>query len=195
MNILVRTSDGLVYARPDTSWNRRSEDYYVPEKFNSIGFAPVVYAHVSHAGKSIRERFAPRYYDALGYGLLLYLHPVSGAAAFAASSCLDGTSLLPELVLPQEGAFRPLPEGNFSVSMEKAAGPTRNLLFDFPSIAEECIHRSIAEASSSCLLRRGDLVCSELSPEKEICRREDSPCRISLSSDNEKLVDFNIIFA
>ena len=191
MNIPVITSEGLVYARPDTSWNRRSEDIYVQPRFDSVGFTPAIFAHCSLAGKAIAERFASRYYDALGYGILLYMHPFEGAAAFAASACLDGTSVLPEISEFERNA---LSGEHFGISLHRQDG-TGIKLFSFSAPDREEIHRKIAQISSSCLVRRGDLLCMEAEPEKILCLRGDGSCRITLKGEKRSLIDLNIIFA
>lgn len=188
MNILVCTADGLVYARPDSSWNRKSEDYYAPEFIDSLSFTPVIYAHISHAGKCIQERFAPRYYDAVGYGLLLYARPFNGPAAFGASACLDGTSLLPEL--SEEGKMQ---HGSFNI---KRHSQTKDeIIFRFPEIKLETIQKAIAASTRSCLVRRGDLVCMELCPVQPLCSRQEEAFSIELASEKQIILSFKIIFA
>ncbi|MGI6313839.1 MAG: hypothetical protein ACOXZI_05890 [Candidatus Cryptobacteroides sp.] len=190
MNILVCTADSLVYARPDSSWNRKSEDFYAPDFIDYLSFTPVLYAHISHAGKCIGESFAPRYYDAVGYGMLLYAQPFKGLASFAASACLDGTSFLPELSLESS-----IHQGFLSIKRYMADKAEAETLFRFPEREPDAIHKAIAAATRSCLVRRGDLICLELTPLLPLCSRKDEPCRIELSSESKIIQSFKIIFA
>ena len=67
MNIIVKTFGGGVCCRPDTSWEKENRDFYCPECAGAIHWAPVVFARISKAGKCIGEKFASRYYDAMGF--------------------------------------------------------------------------------------------------------------------------------
>ena len=182
MNIVVRTYEGQTYTRPDTSWNRKSEDWYVPEFVEGVSFTPVLYAHISRPGKSILPRFAQRYYNATGMGLLLYSEPISGCAGIAASACLDGTSLLPEL------------------SAEATSAPAELLLegkriFEFPSQGTDTVNEALSAATGSCLIRRGDLFCLELSPIQSLCSRDIGKAGVILSSRGQVILDFKLIFS
>ena len=95
MNIIVQTfGSKLCYCRPDTTWEREEKDFYVPDGIDTLYWTPVVFARVCKAGKCIGKKFASRYYDAIGFGTLLYTFgKEKGELAFA--SCTDHTSLLP----------------------------------------------------------------------------------------------------
>jgi len=141
LNILVRTYNGNTVFRPDTSWERQNRDFYVPEFVSILEWAPVVFVRVSRAGRSIAERFATRYFDAVGRGLLLYAKG-EDMESFAAGSCLNHTSYLPDSAL---------------VKPEDSDKETLNLA---------C--KAIASCSLSCQMRAGDLVAIETAPRKEI---------------------------
>ena len=73
MNIIVKPyGSELCYCRPDTTWERENRDFYVPEGIGNISWAPVIFARVSKAGKCISPKFASRYFDAFGFGMLMY---------------------------------------------------------------------------------------------------------------------------
>lgn len=57
------------YARPDTSLNRDSNDYFCPDGATELAAAVFVYARASKAGKSVAAKFAPRYYSTIGTGI------------------------------------------------------------------------------------------------------------------------------
>ena len=183
MNILVRTADGSVYTRPDTSWNRKSDDFYVPDSVNGLSWTPVVFARISRPGKCIGTRFATRYYDGANFGVLLYAEPMltSGPAGYAASACFDHTSLLSETLL--DPAF--IAAGSFVVY--KDGSP----LFESAPCGISIIDEALSAASESCLVRRGDLLCQELAPLQHLCSRTDGTVRLHSGA----LLDFRIVFA
>lgn len=57
------------YARPDTSLNRDSNDYFCPDGVTALAAAVFVYARATKAGKSVAAKFAPRYYTTMGTGV------------------------------------------------------------------------------------------------------------------------------
>ena len=116
MNIIVRTAEGKYIVRPDTTWERDNEDIYIPEFVNRITWTPVLFARVSKPGRSVGEEFAERYYDGIGYGVLLYPEDMCDGSetGFACASCLDHTSFLPFPVYNKVTLDRP--ENMFELS-------------------------------------------------------------------------------
>ena len=97
MNIVVKPyGGGFSYCRPDTSWERENRDLYTPDRIERWDWAPIVFVRISKAGKCVGRKFASRYYDAFGFGALLYVGSVEGTKPdAAAASCADHTSVLP----------------------------------------------------------------------------------------------------
>lgn len=101
MNIIVSLfgSNGTDYCfRPDTTLEKESFDYYIPDGVSELTYSPVFFVRLCRAGKAIGERFAGRYYDSGGFGVLLYGESIIGsvaAAGLSMASSLDKTSLLP----------------------------------------------------------------------------------------------------
>ena len=99
MNIVVVPfcSEGY-YCRPDTTLEKEGKDYYVPECATELSVAPVVFVRIAKAGKSISEKFAQRYYDSFGSGLLIYAENIilgETPTSFSQASSLDASSYLP----------------------------------------------------------------------------------------------------
>ena len=70
MNIFtIPYSSKGFYARPDTSLNRDSNDYFCPDSLTELAAAVFIYARASKAGKSVAAKFAPRYYNIVGKGV------------------------------------------------------------------------------------------------------------------------------
>ena len=153
MNIIVRTYGGNVIVRPDTTWSRNNDDYFVPDFVNDISWSPVLCVRISRLGKHIAERFAPRYYDGCGRGILLYPeNMIDGSEeSFACASILDRTSCIV------------LPEGELS-----ALGDDE----------KELIDGALAQASRLCRVRAGDILAVELAAREHLCSREDGKYKV-----------------
>ncbi len=101
MNIIVSLfgNNGADYCfRPDTTLEKESFDYYIPDGISELTYSPVLFVRLCRAGKAIGEKFAGRYYDSGGFGVLLYGESIIGsgaAAGLSMASSLDKTSLLP----------------------------------------------------------------------------------------------------
>ena len=164
MNILVKTSTGRVIVRPDTTWERDNEDFYPPEFVDAISASRVLYVHVSKPGRSVSAKFAERYYDGFGRGVLLYPECLMDGSeeGYACASCMDHTSFLP------------------GVYADKAQ------LSDSER-AEVC--STIELVTRFCYIRTGDLIAIELAPRKLLCRRADGVHNFA-----EGNVDFKIIY-
>ena len=91
MNIIVKPyGSALCCCRPDTTWERENRDFYSPECVNEVTWTPVVFARISKAGKCIGRKFAERYFDGFGCGMLMYCKVGEDLC-----SCVDRTSILP----------------------------------------------------------------------------------------------------
>ena len=199
MNIIVKPyGSTLCSCRPDTTWERENKDFYSPECVNEVMWTPVVFARVSKAGKCIGNKFAGRYYDGVGCGILMYC-----ATDEAVTSCADHTSILPmplynpevldgrkEFVVTKNGnlaAARSIdavsPAGQNDLVMSTEQGEWRHLLED-----------AICNASRLTSLRIGDFVAVELTPLQSLAAREESEVSVKGTFCDNDIFDFNIIF-
>lgn len=154
MNILVKTHSDKIYCRPDTSWERENRDYYVPEGINSLNYSPILFVRISKAGKCVQKKFASRYYDSFGYGILLYIGDCT--EDLATTSCADRTSLLPHplynpLVLDFENK-------EFSIFQNE------NLIYNTKEGSKEIIEEALEQASKLISIRIGDFLAIEMAP-------------------------------
>lgn len=154
MNILVLTSSGKVIMRPDTSWERLNDDFFVPDFVQGLKFSPVFFARISRPGKAIGQRFVSRYYDALGLGLLLYpANFLDGSPeGFASACCLTHSSYLPIQMLDKESFSSP----SFRISKDSEE------LFRGCGYGLEMVEKAISRVTEISLVRKGDLVAVEL---------------------------------
>lgn len=174
MNIIVSLfgSNGTDYCfRPDTTLEKESFDYYIPDGVSELTYSPVLFVRLYRAGKAIGEKFAGRYYDSGGFGVLLYGESIIGsgaAAGLSMASSLDKTSLLPFPLIDKDVLEK---SGNiFSLSVNERSVNERSVnersvngngTFacqpDFAGIPE-ILHRISVRTS----LRTGDIVAVEL---------------------------------
>lgn len=174
MNIIVSLfgNNGADYCfRPDTTLEKESFDYYIPDGVSELTYSPVLFVRLCRAGKAIGEKFAGRYYDSGGFGVLLYGESIIGngaAAGLSMASSLDKTSLLPFPLIDKDVLENS--ENSFSLSVNGRSmnehsinerSVNRNGTFachpDFAGIPE-ILHRISIRTS----LRTGDIVAVEL---------------------------------
>lgn len=174
MNIIVSLfgNNGADYCfRPDTTLEKESFDYYIPDGISELTYSPVLFVRLCRAGKAIGEKFAGRYYDSGGFGVLLYGESIIGsgaAAGLSMASSLDKTSLLPFPLIDKDVLENG--RNSFSLSVNERSvnehsinerSVNRNGTFachpDFAGIPE-ILHRISVRTS----LRTGDIVAVEL---------------------------------
>lgn len=187
MNIPVLTASGRVIVRPDTSWERDNEDVFLPDFVDELSWTPVLFARVSKPGRSVAAKFADRYYDGIGYGVLLYPEDMIDGSpeGFACASCLDHTSFLPFPIYNKVTLGR---EGNVFEVKKDGEG-----IFSYNSGNEEMVAKAIEEVTRFCYIRTGDLIAIELSPRVPLCSRKDGQCHITGRYCDNVVLDFNAI--
>lgn len=183
MNIVVRTYSGKYIVRPDTTWEKDSEDFFPPEFVNALTLSPVLVARVLKPGRSVGERFAERYYDFVGFGALLYPEDMleGSAEGFACASCLDHTSFIPA---PSFSAAQ------IEGQKVKVVKNGSEVLFDLEGISgvKEMIAKAIAEATRFIYIRTGDLIAIELAPRGPVASREEGTAEIGCAGASFRVV-------
>ena len=164
MNIFVLTSEGHVIVRPDTTWVRRYEDFYVPGFVDSVSASDIICAKVARPGKCIAERFAERYFELMGTGMLLYPDNLLDGSeeAYASAMCLGHTTYLP------------VPES----SKESFSESERAMM-----------RKAFVEVSRMCIIRTGDFIAVETGRRKALGNRSEGPLHLSRNG-----MPFSIIF-
>lgn len=191
MNIVVKTASGKCIVRPDTTWERDNEDFFPPEFVDRLSWSPVLFARVSKPGRSVGEKFAGRYYDEFGYGVLLYPEDLADGSeeGYSCASCLDHTSFLPyptfsKKLMEQKPEFR----------LFAGRDGEKELLFESNAATDELIRRAIAEVTRYIYIRIGDLIAVELQSRKNLCSRSDAEISVWGEVDESNTTDFNIKF-
>ncbi len=98
MNIIVVRPDGTFYTRPDTTLSRFPRDFYMPESLSEVTAVTCSYIRITKAGKAVPQRFAYRYFDALGRGVMLYCDnlPYVDASSYFFQEMTPSSNLTPE---------------------------------------------------------------------------------------------------
>lgn len=175
MNIIVSLfgNNGADYCfRPDTTLEKESFDYYIPDGISELTYSPVLFVRLCRAGKAIGEKFAGRYYDSGGFGVLLYGESIIGsgaAAGLSMASSLDKTSLLPFPLIDKDVLENGGNSFSLSVNERSVNGLSVNGNGTFachPAFAgiPEILHRISIRTS----LRIGDIVAVELGERRPI---------------------------
>lgn len=173
--------------RPDTTWEKDNEDFYPPEFVDELTYSPVLSARILKPGRSVGRKFASRYYDSVGFGVLLYPENMLDGTpeGYAQAICLDHTSFLPT---PMFQPQRLEEDGRFSLFRNEVELFT----FDHPSL--NMIEDALVEATKLLYIRTGDLIAVELSDRKPLTNRTDSVTHITGTFGQDKVLDFQIIF-
>ena len=179
MNIVIKPyGRNLCYCRPDTTWEKESRDFYVPEGVEKILWTPVAFARICKAGKCVSEKFVTRYYDSFSIGALLYCNDDE----LAFSSCADHTSILP---MP---LFDPVVLENIGNTYH--IGKCTNSMEGI----KETLEDAICDASRRVSLRIGDLVAVELGSMKVLAEKAEGETRFKGEFCENILFDFKVIF-
>ncbi len=187
MNIIIRPyGRDTFYCRPDTTWERENKDFYSPECVNELAWTPILFVRISKAGKCIGEKFASRYYDAFGFGALMYIGDL--LPCLASASCADHTSLLPfplynPVVLEnEENTYEVLRDGEpiFGISCG--------------AVLKSEIETALCKASQLTSLRIGDFVAIELTPAAPLALRQEIPVCVRARFCENELYNFRIVF-
>ncbi|MBO5803786.1 MAG: hypothetical protein J6R25_01730 [Bacteroidales bacterium] len=186
MNIIVSPyGKESFYCRPDSTLIRALDEYYIPDQVEKVSAVPVMYIKTLRAGKAIANRFAQRYIDSYGFGLLL--HPTLKGEYFSdlqerafIENSLDYTSIIPLLSFP-EMEIPAATTHKFEVQINYA-NPFE--AFTFPTY--DGIMERIALISRYCSLRIGDFITMELAKPVEIT----PVSRLTGSVDGQQIFNF-----
>jgi len=175
VNILTVSRDLSKFRfRSDSSLIRSQERYYIPDFVDSLSFSPIVCFRCSRPGKAVEERFAHRYVESFGYGILLHpeLSPSVTENRDFITSSLDFTTVIPVKDYPFSDYDAASGPGSLSVTLN---GHT---VADSPVLpGHDEIGVLIAGITRFTTIRTGDLIAVELTDriaagrEQRICLR------------------------
>ena len=208
MTIIVKPyGSTLCCCRPDTTWERENRDFYSPECVNEVTWTPVVFARISKAGKCIGRKFAERYFDGFGCGMLMYCKVGEDLC-----SCVDRTSILPmplynpialddpkEFVVTRNSESTPTERHSPVISTEKHSSVISTERHS-PVISTErsewrnLLCEALCSASRLTSLRIGDYIAVELAPQEILATREEGTASVKGTFCENDIFDFKMIF-
>lgn len=145
----------MIFMKPDSAIIKNGKHFYVPDWLGRVDYEAEIVVRVNKLGKSIPQRFAYRYYDAITVGIDFTARDMQRAfieagAPWELSKGFDGSAVL--------GEFRPVEQYNiddvpFSLTIDDKvvqSATTAQMLFKVDEI--------IAYISRFCTLKTGDLI-------------------------------------
>ena len=151
-----RPSEPIIFTKPDTALLKNNAAFYHPDFSSNIHHEVELIIRISKEGKNIEEKFAHKYYDALGIGIDFTARDLQDLAKakglpWTLAKGFNGSAPVSEF-LPL-AHFADLKNLNFSLKInntEKQKGNSKNMLFNFEQI--------IAYISKFILLKKGDII-------------------------------------
>ena len=181
MNLVVVRPDGTIYARPDTTLVRGARDFYLPDDLSWVEVRPCHWIRIMKSAKAVQARFAQRYYDAVGSGLLLYgngTDPLLDGSTyiFDASAPIGSEHPAVGTVVGESSAS---PDGSspFSACLRAAGIPVPDASTLMPDLIRH-LHAALSAVTAHLLLHQGDLLILE-SPDSVTLHRGDSHPTVS----------------
>ena len=150
MNIIVKTTSGRCYCRPDTTWEREDKDLFSPDSVNSFLYTPVLFARICKAGKCVGRKFAERYYGTVEYGIAVRAVSINEKepVTFSVANSFDYSTYLSE----DRETSSDLPEfSKNGIPVCRLAQPPK-----------EDIEQAIEKITSIISIRYGDILLFEL---------------------------------
>ncbi|MBQ8695496.1 MAG: fumarylacetoacetate hydrolase family protein [Bacteroidaceae bacterium] len=145
----------MIFMKPDSAIIKNGKHFYVPDWLGRVDYEAEIVVRINKLGKSIPQRFAYRYYDAITVGIDFTARDMQRAfieagAPWELSKGFDGSAVL--------GEFRPVEKYNiddvpFSLTIDDKvvqSATTAQMLFKVDEI--------IAYISRFCTLKTGDLI-------------------------------------
>jgi acylpyruvate hydrolase len=182
MNIAVFSEkSGEFYFKPDNTLVRGASDFFMPAFIQKLSASNAIVIRIIRPAKYISAQFAKRYYDEIGFGILLYpdnLMEGSTILSSGTSLALDRTSYTTEEFFSKEDLSEELTFSN----KEKRFTYTIGVQY------LEKVDIAIEKISMYSSLKSGDLIFIELSNRYEIAAETE----IEITYSDKSLLDFFI---
>src|SRR6187431_351187 len=152
-----RPDEPVIFTKPDTAVLRNNAPFYYPEFSKDIHHEVELVLRICKEGKNIEEKFAHKYYDAIGIGIDFTARDLQAKAKekglpWDIAKGFNGSAPISDKFLPVS-TFKDLKDINFKLSIDgeiKQQGNTSLMLFSFDYI--------ISYLSRFFTLRTGDLI-------------------------------------
>ncbi len=178
----------VVFTKPDTALLRGGKPFYYPDFSSDVHFEVELVLRVSREGKNIAEKFARKYFDAVGIGVDFTARDLQQKAKekglpWDLAKGFDGSAPLSDKFIPV-AEFENLNDVNFSLSINdqvRQQGNTSLMIFSFEYV--------ISYISRFFTLRTGDLIFTGTPKGVGPVQPGDT---LSAYIENEKLLEFSV---
>ena len=183
-----RPDEPVIFTKPDTALLRKQDPFYYPDFSNDIHHEVELVLRISQNGKNIHEKFASKYFDAIGIGIDFTARDLQQKAKekglpWDIAKGFNGSAPVSERFIPV-AEFKNLKDINFSLSVNggiRQQGNTSLMIFSFEYI--------ISYLSKFFTLRTGDLIFTGTPKGVGPVQVGDT---LSSFIENEKLLEFEV---
>jgi len=152
-----KPSDPVIFTKPDTAILRNNSPFYYPDFSKDVHHEVELVLRVCREGKNIEEKFAHKYYDAIGVGIDFTARDVQQklkekGLPWDIAKGFNGSAPISDKFIPV-AEFKDVKNINFSLKVDgefKQQGNTSLMLFNFDYI--------ILYLSKFFTLKTGDLI-------------------------------------
>ena len=183
-----RPDEPVIFTKPDTAILRNGNPFYYPEFSKDIHHEVELVLRVCKEGKNIQEKFAEKYFDAIGIGIDFTARDLQQKAKekglpWDIAKGFNGSAPLSEKFVPV-AEFKNLKDINFSLTINggiRQQGNTSLMIFSFEYV--------ISYLSRFFTLRTGDLIFTGTPKGVGPVQPGDT---LSAFIENEKLLEFEV---
>jgi len=183
-----RPDEPVIFTKPDTALLRNGTPFYYPDFSKDVHFEVELVLRIAKEGKNIDEKFAAKYFDAIGIGVDLTARDLQQKAKekglpWDIAKGFNGSAPISEKFIPV-AEFKNLKDINFSLTVNDAIrqqGNTSLMIFSFEYV--------ISYLSRFFTLRTGDLIFTGTPKGVGPVQVGD---RLSAYIENEKLLEFEV---
>ena len=183
-----RPDEPVIFTKPDSALLRNNAPFYYPSFSNDVHFEVELVLRVSKEGKNIGEKFASKYFDAIGIGVDFTARDLQQKAKekglpWDIAKGFNGSAPVSDCFKPVSD-FKDLKDINFSLTVNgelRQKGNTAFMLFSFEYI--------ISYLSKFFTLRTGDLIFTGTPKGVGPVKVGDV---LSASVEDEKLLEFEV---
>jgi acylpyruvate hydrolase len=183
-----RPDEPVIFTKPDTALLRNNSPFYYPDFSKDVHYEVELVLRISKEGKMISEKFASKYFDAIGIGVDFTARDLQQKAKekglpWDIAKGFNGSAPVSDKFIPAN-EFKNLSSVNFSLEVNqeiKQQGNTSFMLFSFDYI--------ISYLSKFFTLRTGDLIFTGTPKGVGPVKVGDV---LSASIEHEKLLEFEV---
>ncbi|HMG93939.1 MAG TPA: fumarylacetoacetate hydrolase family protein [Chryseolinea sp.] len=152
-----KPTDPVIFTKPDTAILRNNSPFYYPDFSKDVHHEVELVLRICREGKNIEEKFAHKYYDAIGVGIDFTARDLQQklkekGLPWDIAKGFNGSAPISDRFIPV-GDFKEVKDINFSLKVDgelKQQGNTSLMLFNFNYI--------ILYLSKFFTLKTGDLI-------------------------------------